>query len=219
MNRFIAFFLLALLPALSGCLGPSFRYEPSAIAEKRLPIRAVVWLFKDETPDAPASRSASPWDSSPVFQSNLTRGGSLWRPRLTMDFLSSPMGAALEAQLTESAAVVEPSAGSYPIIEEESKGARLFVEGTVQEASWTHSRSNGGSYRLKVALSATLVRTNAPDLQRFWTKTVELEQPHRGRPAQELAAAVRKAFGGAVEELGKALEQEPAAQALAQGLP
>lgn len=116
----------------------------------------------------------------------------------------------------ESAEVVEGGNGYLPIQEQESRGARLFVEGAVQEASWIHPRSGGGSYRLKVELSATLVRADAPDLQGFWKKTVEVEEAHGGRPGQDLARVMRKAFGEAVEGLGKALEKEPAGQVWAQ---
>jgi hypothetical protein len=125
-----------------------------------------------------------------------------------MDLLSAALASELQARLAQSARVVEDTTGAHATREEESHGARLFVAGTMQEASWTRPRSGIGSYRLKVALSATLARTNAPDLLGFWTKTVELEQPRRGWPAQELAGMVRKAFSGAVEELAQALAKD-----------
>jgi hypothetical protein len=138
MNRYIALFILGLLPTLSGCLERPYPYKPPEAAEKRLPFRAVVWVFKDETPDVPGGLSAPQKDGPRVIWSNLTRSASPWRPRLTMDYLSSAMAAEIQARLMQTADVVAgDSYGFYPIVEEEAKGARLFVEGTVQQASWT----------------------------------------------------------------------------------
>jgi hypothetical protein len=129
-----------------------------------------------------------------------------------MKLLSEALAGEMQARLIRSVEVVEGDS----VIGEEAKGTRLLVSGTVEEACWSRSRSGGGSYRLKVALSAAVVRRNAPNLQGFWTKTVEIDEPHRGRAAQDMAAMLAKAFGGAAEELGKALEKQPAAEALAQ---
>jgi len=92
-------------------------------------------------------------------------------------------------------------------------GTSLFLEGTVEEASWIRSSSGQGSYRLKIALSATLARNQAPTLQGFWTKTVYLEEPQRLLPADDMAGVLAQAYGGAVEELGQALAKEQTSEA------
>lgn len=192
-----------------------YHYEPSATAEKRLPFRAVVWVFKDDTPDSPGGRSLSQKDGSPLIWSCLTRSESPWRPRLTMEFLSSAMAAEVRARLMQTADVKEGGNGFYPIVDEEAKGARLFVEGTVQKATWTRSRVGGGIYRLTIDLSATVVRTDAPNLERFWTKTVDVIDPQIGHPMESMTWVLRGAFVNAVADLGEALAKGPAAEALA----
>jgi len=176
----------------------------------RLPFKSVVYIFKDET-EPPASQGAD------VFETNLTRGGSPWRPRLTMDTLSAALAAELGARVTDSAEVREVIGGEYNYTEEESQGARLFVQGTVQEATWIRSLNGGGSYRLKMVLSGFLARKAPPGLMGFWGKNVEVEEPHSGRPGDDLARMVRKAMSDAAEDMGKALQKGPAAEALAQG--
>jgi hypothetical protein len=123
-----------------------------------------------------------------------------------MDGLSSLLAAELKASLAQSADVAKPVSGRDIIGDEKSRGVRLFVNGTVQEASWIRSRSGGGSYRLKVSLSAALAKSDAPDLQEFWAKTIELEAPHRGRPTDDMLGLARKVLDGAVEDMGKALK-------------
>jgi hypothetical protein len=166
----------------------------------------VVWVFKDETPDS---------KGPPDLEINLAKDGSRWRPRLSMESLSQALAGEIEARLTDSADVVLDTIGDYPS-SELPEGTRLFVAGTVEQAVWTHTRKDNGSYRLKLALWATLVRPRSHNLQGFWTKTVEVEEPHRGKPKDDLERAVHKAFSAAVDDLSKALEKGPAAEALAQ---
>jgi hypothetical protein len=65
-----------------------------------------------------------------------------------------------------------------------------------------------------MALSATLVRTNAPSLKGFWTKNIEFAEPQRGRPLEDVPEVLRQEFGRAAEYLGQALAKGPAAEAL-----
>jgi single-stranded DNA-binding protein len=130
-----------------------------------------------------------------------------------MERLSAALASELQARLAETAEVGEEVEGARNIQERKSQGARLFVEGTVQQAAWTRPDSGGGDYRIQIELSATLAKEDGTDIQDFWTKTVELEEPHRGWPAQELAWAVHKGFSEAVDELGKKVETELATAA------
>ena len=91
----------------------------------------------------------------------------------------------------------------------EESGTQLFLEGSVEEASWTRSRSEGGSYRLKLTLNATFAPKQGPVLQGFWTKTLEVEEPQQELPADDLARVLSQAFSGAVDDLGQALPKEP----------
>ena len=191
----MAFFIVALVPALAACRAPSHHYKALAAAKTRLPIKAVVWQFNDQTPASADS---------------LTKTGSAWRAPLYMDFLSSALATDLEARLVESARVEVNSSDQLILAEH---GTSLYLEGTVEEASWTRSASGQGSYRLKIALSATLARNQAPTLQGFWTKTVYLEEPQRLLPADDMAGVLAQAYGGAVEELGQALAKEQTSEA------
>ncbi|MCX5796799.1 MAG: hypothetical protein NTY77_14990 [Elusimicrobia bacterium] len=207
-----AFLPIGLLAVLAACVQPNISYEPGPTAQNRLPIRAVVWLIKEQPPEPPTGRPAT---DAPM-ETSLTKNGSLWRPQLTMQVLSRALAAEIEARVAENAEVVECSYNNCPIVAEEQAGARLFVEGTVVEAVASRSRGGNQVYRLKIDLSATLVRQRQPNLQSYWTKTVEVEQGRAGRPAKDLAELMRKAFAPAADELARALEQSPAAEALAQ---
>ena len=142
MSRLPALFILALLPALAACRAPSYHYKAPVPAQNRLPMKAVVWQFNDQTPASADS---------------LTKTGSAWRAPLYMDFLSSALATELEARLVESARVEQDSSNQLML---EESGTQLFLEGSVGEASWTRSRSEGGSYRPKLTLNAK-IRTSS----------------------------------------------------------
>lgn len=193
-------YAMLLAASLASCRMAQLEPIGQAPAQDRLPLKAVVWAFKDATPDRPASRETAP-DGSTVFQFNLTRGGSNWRPELDMRLLGRVFAQELQAQLVESAEMVDPAGGSLPMVEEERKGARLFVEGTVEEAVWLRPRAGAGSYRLMATFRATLTSPSAPSIEGFWTKIVVIEAPRRGYPSQDLAALLHQAFSQAVADL------------------
>jgi hypothetical protein len=95
MHRVISLLFLALAAAFSGC-GPSFHYEPPFTVTDRHPFNAVVWLFKDESPESPAFATDSPDGGDQVFNSSLTRDGSAWRPRLSMEKLRAALRRAFD---------------------------------------------------------------------------------------------------------------------------
>jgi hypothetical protein len=84
----------------------------------------VVWVFKDESPEAEAFLTHSLDDGTKEFNSSLTRGGSAWRPQLGVDKLSAALAAEIQAKVTESAEVREDAGGT---VAAESQGCRLFV--------------------------------------------------------------------------------------------
>ncbi|MCX5796802.1 MAG: hypothetical protein NTY77_15010 [Elusimicrobia bacterium] len=131
----------------------------------------MVWQFKEQPPEPPTGRPAP---DAPT-QTSLTKNGPLWRPQLTMQVLSRALAAEIEARVAETAEVVECGSNNCPIIAEEAKGTLLFVEGTVQEAVASRSRNGGEVYRLKIDLSATVVRLRQPSLQSL------LDQERGGR--------------------------------------
>ena len=51
MSRINAFLPISLLAVLAACIQPAITYEPGPTAPNRLPIRAVVWVLKDQSPD------------------------------------------------------------------------------------------------------------------------------------------------------------------------
>jgi hypothetical protein len=210
MHRVISLLFLALAAAFSGCGEPPFHYEPPFMVTDRHPFNAVVWVFKDESPEAPAFAIHSPEDGSAVYNFSLTRGGSAWRPQLSMERLSAALAAEIQAKVTETAEVREDAGGT---VEAEAQGTKLFVEGTVQEASWKRTKSGGGTFHLKIDLAATVARPNASDLH-FWNRTVEIDVPHLQHAGPELAAALRSAFDDAVDSLGQELDEEQQAEAL-----
>jgi hypothetical protein len=213
MNKITAFFSLGMVCALTGCVESSISYVPSPTAQDRLPIRAVVWLLKDQTTRAPIGQPAA---DAPK-ETSLTKEESSWRPQLTMQVLSDALAAEIKARVAQDAEVVECRYDNCPIIAEEQAGFRLLVEGTVVEAVSRRPRNGSEVYRLKLELSATVVRQRAQNLNDYWTKTVEVEQSRAGRPAKDLAELMRKAFVPAADELARALKGAPAAEALAQG--
>lgn len=178
-----------------------------------LPFKALVWRLEDKTPDTPGKRTISDLDGKVILQTNLTRGGSAWRSPLSMMGLSKALAAEVRAKLADTVLVSDEPSWAHSSFEYEAQGARLFIAGEVDEASWTRTWTTPGSYKLKVRFSASLTQPAAPAIEGFWKKELEAEVKHEGWPSEDLDAALAKIIPVAVDDLAKAMTKEPVATA------
>jgi len=216
---------LASLLILSACGEQAFVYDPGAavvqegslftprscysVAAPESACVTVAYPVKAAISDIPALTPAA---SSEGGYADLTRQGAPGWPRFSPERISLILAGELaKSGLVASAEVLpdETGTGFGPAAAARSKGERLFISGSIEEASLTYTDALTGRYVFKLRLTALIPEGSNPQFSgTILDKEYELKAQRRGRPpAIEVDEDLERLYAGFFKDLEKALEK------------